>query len=556
MSDRRDAVRSRLHQAGNGPGPSSAARPEPGRARVPPPLISRRLPSGRGAIEQPNATGDGDAALTPVFWVMVALTGVAAGLFGALMMLILVTVQHVAFGYSTGSLEAAVEHASDARRLVVLLIAGALGGVAWYVLRRHTGGERADVDDVVWTDDARLSFRKSFGTSVIAEIVIGMGASIGRENAPKLMGGASASVLAGWAGLSPPQRRLLMACGAGAGLAAVYNVPLGGALFTAEIMLGTITVPVVLPALACSWIATAVAWLYLPDRATYVEVPSYHFAAPLLIWALLAGPLIGLIASGYIRLIGWVSHHEATGRIALVAPVAAFGLLGLIAFAYPQLLGNGQDMAHDAFVGSLALPLLLALAALKPLVTALCLGSGASGGLFTPTMSTGAVLGGAAGILWSLAWPGSPVGAYALVGAAAMLGAAMQAPLAALALTLELTHGQFQLMIPMIAATVAATAVARRIDGYSIYTARLRAHPGTSAPPPGAVPGTDAGPGGEHDRTARHPGGARPQARAHPAGRRAGRRHDQPAAGLGASLLPRVLHPGRRRPRQAGAGRH
>lgn len=83
-----------------------------------------------------------------------------------------------------------------------------------------------------------------------------------------------------------------------------------------------------------------------------------------------------------------------------------------------------------------------------------------------------------AGLAWSLAWPGSPAGAYALVGAAAMLAAAMQAPPAGLALVLELTHSGFQLMIPMAAATVTATVVARHVDGYSIYTARLRAHPG------------------------------------------------------------------------------
>ena len=320
----------------------------------------------------------------------------------------------------------------------------------------------------------------SLGTSVLSEFVIGMGASMGRENAPKLMGGASASVLAGWAGLSPAQRRLLMACGGGAGLAAVYNVPLAGALFTAEVMLGSLTVPVVLPALACSAIATAVSWLYLPARPTYLDVPNYHFSPPLLAWALIAGPLIGLIASGYIRLIGWVSHHQARNKAAIIAPVLAFGILGLIGLAYPQLFGNGKDMAHDAFLGRDGLVLLLALFALKPLVTALCLSSGASGGLFTPTLSTGAMLGGAAGVIWSLAWPGSPAGAYALIGAAAMLGAAMQAPLAGLALTLELTHGGFALLVPMIVATVTATVIARKIDGYSIYTARLRADPDVS----------------------------------------------------------------------------
>jgi chloride channel protein, CIC family len=145
----------------------------------------------------------------------------------------------------------------------------------------------------------------------------------------------------------------------------------------------------------------------------------------------------------------------------------------VIALRYPQLYGNGKGMAHDAFLGFGGLSLLAALSVLKPFVTALCLGSGASGGLFTPTMSTGAVLGGFLGLAWGYLWPGSPVGAYAMIGAAAMIGAGMQAPLAALALVLELTHNGFALMVPMAVATVIATAMTRWIDGYSIYSARL-----------------------------------------------------------------------------------
>ncbi len=274
-------------------------------------------------------------------------------------------------------------------------------------------------------------------------------------------------------GLSAQQRRLLVACGGGAGLAAVYNVPLGGALFTAEVLYGTVSLPIILPALACSWIATATAWIYLPAHATYVGIPGYRFSASLLTWSLIAGPVIGVISSGYIRLIGWVSYHRATGVKVLFAPVLAFGVLGIISIWYPELLGNGKDIAHGAFLGLGSFSLLLALSALKPLVTALCLGSGATGGLFTPTLSTGAVLGGFLGMAWSLAWPGSPSGAYAMVGAAAMIGAAMQAPLAALALVLELTHSGFGLMVPMMAATVTATTIAFYIDGYSIYSARL-----------------------------------------------------------------------------------
>jgi CIC family chloride channel protein len=145
-------------------------------------------------------------------------------------------------------------------------------------------------------------------------------------------------------------------------------------------------------------------------------------------------------------------------------------------------------MADDAFTGVGGLGLLLVLSALKPLVTVLCLGSGASGGLFTPTLSTGAVLGGALGMAWSLAWPGSPSGAFAMVGAAAMIGAAMQAPITALALILELTHSGFGLMVPMLAATVTATAVAFYVDGYSIYSARLPSRPPGAGAPPAAEP--------------------------------------------------------------------
>ncbi|HEX8006248.1 MAG TPA: chloride channel protein [Trebonia sp.] len=456
------------------------------RVRVPSPLIPWRLPSGRGATEQPNATGDGDAPLTVRFWVLVVLTGIATGLFGDLMMLLLFTVQNLAFGSYGGTLESAARHDGDLRRLAPLLVAGAFGGIAWYLLRRFTPGERSDMDDVVWGRGARLSFRRSFFTSVISEIVIGLGASIGRENAPKLLGGASASVLADWGRLSPGQRRLLMACGGGAGLAAVYNVPLGGALFTAEIMLGTITLPVILPALACSGIATVTAWLYLPSHPTYLNVPRYHLTASAMVFSLVAGPIIGLIAIGYIRLIGWVTHYQITGRAAIAAQVAAMGLLGVIGFAYPELFGNGRDMASDAFTGVGGFSLFVALFLLKPLVTSAMLGSGASGGLFTPTLATGAALGAAAGIAWSLAWPGSPSGAYALIGAAALLGAAMQAPLTALALVLELVNGGFSLLIPMIAATAIATVIARVADGYSMYSARLRSRltpPSTHDPP-------------------------------------------------------------------------
>jgi CIC family chloride channel protein len=450
------------------------------RLRIPPPLIKRRIASGRGAMEQPNVTHDGDARLTPKFWLAVVLTGVATGLFADLLMWVLALAERLAFHYHSGSYQNAVAASSDERRILSLLIASAIGATSWYLIRRYLRNEKSEIDESLWTSDGELHIRRSLLTSLVSEVVVGMGASVGREAAPKLMGGASGSVIARWFNLSPAQKRLLVACGGGAGLAAVYNVPLGGALFTAEVLYGSLTLPAVFPALATSLIATLTAWIYLPDSATYSDIPNYRFTASLMVWSLLAGAVIGGLSLFYVRLIGWVSYHRAKGVHLFWAMPIAFLIVGVLGLWYPQLFGNGKDMAHQAFLGVTGIGLLFALFALKPFVTALTLGSGAAGGVFTPFLATGALLGGFLGSAWVHLWPGTPVGAFAIVGAAAMIGAVMQAPLAGLVIVLELTHGGFNIAIPMMAATVIATLIVRQVDGYSIYSARL---PSRSDPP-------------------------------------------------------------------------
>ena len=260
-------------------------------------------------------------------------------------------------------------------------------------------------------------------------------------------------------------------------MGAVYNVPLGGALITAELLYGSLALPAILPALATSGIATVVAWVYLPIGPTYSHVPAYPVTMSHILFAIVAGPLIGVVAAGYVRMIGWVSYHQLKGRWLLIGPATAFFVLGLVAIAYPQLLGNGQDIAEQAFLNTAGFTVLVAVVVglLKPVMTALCLGSGASGGLFTPTLASGAALGAALGAAWSLLVPGQPIGSYALIGATAMIGAAMQTPLAALALVIELTHTADTLIVPLVIATMLATLVTRYLDGYSIYSSRLPA---------------------------------------------------------------------------------
>jgi len=424
-------------------------------------------------MEQPNVTHDGDAALTPMFWLAVALTGVATGLLGDVLMAILKVAETAAFHYHGGSYSAAVAATSNLRRFTSLLVAGLIGAGAWFLIRKHLGHQSSEIDDALWSGDGELDFRRSALTSVVSEVIIGLGASVGREAAPKLMGGASGSVLAHWFRLTAAQKRLLVACGGGAGLACVYNVPLGGAIFTAEVLLGSFALPVVLPAALCSLIATATAYLTLSNQATYVDIPSYRDSPSLLAWSVLAGVLIGLLSVFYVRLIGWVSHFRAKGFAIFWLMPLAFAVVGVIGFWYPQVFGNGKDIAHECFLGVGGLGLFAALWMLKPLATAITLGSGAAGGVFTPFLATGALFGAMTGVLWIHWWPGSPLGAFALIGAAAMIGASMQAPLAGLVIVMELTRTGYALALPLMMATVIATALSRRVDGYSVYSARL-----------------------------------------------------------------------------------
>lgn len=468
----------------------SSSEPPVERVRVPRPLIAHRIGSGRGATEQPNAGSDAPDVLSVRFWLFVVATGVATGLFGAGTMFLLHSTQHLAFSYRAGEFQAAVERASWSRRVVVLAIAGVIGGVGFYVVRRRTAGEVSEVHGTLWEGRSDLSFKRSLPTGILSEIVVGMGASLGREQAPQLLGAASASVLGRWAGLSPGQRRLLVACGSGAGLAAVYNVPIGGALLIAELLYGTITLTVVLPALVCSTVATLVAWIYLPNQPTYLHLASFHLAPAEAVWALLAGPVIGVVSVAWTRLIGWTASHTVSGRRQLVAPLVAFLVLALMGLRYPELFGNGKDMAHSAFLGEYGIVMLLVLLALKPIVTALCLGSGVTGGLFTPTFSTGAMLGGMLGGLWHLAFHGGSIAAYAVIGAGAMLGAGLQAPLAGIVLTIELTGSTLGLAVPLLVATALATLTARYLDGYSIYSSRL---PARQTPRPAPPSGGESG---------------------------------------------------------------
>ena len=449
---------------GRAPGPGSA--PEPGDD------------APRWFSPQANLTGQGIiASYSARFWALIVGLGLVTGAAASALMGVFHLTEHLAYGYHSGTFLHGVEAAPAWRRVLALLVASVIVIAGLAALRRLRGVGSSEVSEAIWLRRAQLATLPSLARGLLSVVTVGMGVSLGREAAPQLAGAAAGSRAADWAKLPLWQRRLLVAAGAGAGFAAVYNVPLGGALLAVEVFLGTLALPLVLPVLATSVIATAVAWTTLGTGPTY-NVPGFTLSAQHVVWAVLIGPLLGLAALGWARVIARAGALRPRGRGRLLVPPLVFGALGLLAIPYPELLGNGKNEVQLAIVGGLSLGLLAVLAVLKPLVTAACLTTGAPGGLFTPTFTIGVLLAGVLGSVFGHIWSGPPSGSYALIGGGAFLAAAMQGPVAGTVLVLELARHVDTLMVPTLIAVVEATVVARRLGAGSIYSARLRPEPG------------------------------------------------------------------------------
>jgi H+/Cl- antiporter ClcA len=410
---------------------------------------------------------------TSRFWMLVVLTGISAGIGGGLLMKLLYFIQKISWPQGPGDFQDAVQRATTWRHIGVMLAAGLLAGFGRRLIRYATGGHAGELAQTIWFQAGKLPAIATLVCAVLSIVIVGMGAALGREGALKQTGAAIAAKLSEWGDLHPPQRRLLAACGAGAGIAAAYNVPFGAAVFAVEVLLGTLSLPLVLPALACSLLGTAVSWLFLPTHATYA-VPQYALGLGQIGWAVVAGPLFGLTSVAYVRLIAWADRRKPRGPWVMLSPVLVFTLLGAASITFPALLGNGKDLVQRAFTAKVPLGLLAVLAVLRPLATASCLGSGAPGGLFTPTITLGALLGGALGCLWGIILPGGTPGSYAFLGAGAILAATTQGPISSIVLMMELTRRTDAEMVPLLLVVAIATAVARRLEGRSIYSARIK----------------------------------------------------------------------------------
>jgi CIC family chloride channel protein len=411
------------------------------------------------------------------FWLLVPLTGVIAGLGAVVSVHVLHLVQRLGWGEPEDLLLGA-EHAGWVRRLIVPVIGGVIVVGTELLLRVPAGGYgTSSLIEAIWVRRGKVRLRWAVLHGLLCLVAVGLGASLGREGALVYFGAAAGSWLGRRFGITGDQLKLLVACGASAGIAAAYNTPIGGALFGLEVFLGGLALELYGPLIFASVAATLVSRALLFDHPSYI-IPHYRLehASELALYLVL-GIVIGALSSLLV-----ISIELSARWVAMVPerfkrwlPLPALAIVGAVGIVFPQIYGNGYFPVNEALAGKMAVQLLFVLPLVKLVVSVLCASSGTPGALFTPSMFIGGLAGGAFGWAAHQLFPhvAGSAGGYVLVGMGAILAGSTHATLAAALLLFELT-GSYDLILPLLAASVVATAVSRSITSESIYTAPLR----------------------------------------------------------------------------------
>lgn len=397
------------------------------------------------------------------FLMAMILTGVIAGLVGLVLSLILHVVQHIAFGYnlnevfSTDNFLEAVNASSPLRRVLALVACGVVVGVGWWALYRY-GKKTMTIEQAVKNEPHQMPVFTTVVHGLLQMVSVGLGSPLGRELAPREVSASFVGWLSQKMELTEPDIKILVACGAGAGLAAVYNVPLAGALFTLEVLLVSARWQCVAPAIFTSTLAAVIAWAGLGDEQQY-HISVMQLSYSLVAWSVLIGPIIGVAAFYFVKITA--AAKKAAPKDAKLIPLALinFLLIGVLAIPYPELLGNGKEPLQLGFDGSLTIQLVATLLVIRFFITVTSLRVGAKGGLLTPGLMHGGLIAILFGSLWNYVFPAAPMGAYAIIGATAFLACSMKMPLTAIVLVLELTGVNHDSLVPMLFALVGAIGV-------------------------------------------------------------------------------------------------
>jgi CIC family chloride channel protein len=345
----------------------------------------------------------------------------------------------------------------------------------------------------------RIRPRVALAKIAASALCIGTGGSAGREGPIVQVGSALGSSVGQWLHLSDERIKNLVACGAAAGIAATFNAPIAGVVFAIEVLLSELQVAVFGNVVVSAVAASIVSRVFLGSRPAF-EIPGYVMYSP---WEIVLYIILGLLAAFvgilFIRMLyysedlfdklnipSWLK--PATGALLLGLLAYFYPYLGTITYIspaemalgvplaenYPHIFGSGFVFLEEVLQGRAPFFLIFLLIFLKPLATSFTLGSGNSGGVFAPSLFTGAMLGGSFGYLARSLFPGLTIeiGAYALVGMAAVFSAAARAPLTSMLIVFEMSN-DYRLILPLMAAGMVASTFAHWLQTDSIYTLKL-----------------------------------------------------------------------------------
>lgn len=321
----------------------------------------------------------------------------------------------------------------------------------------------------------RMSFRAGIGAAIASSISIGVGGSVGREGPAIHLGATVGAWFARTLHLTRSLSRALLGCGAAAAVAASFNAPIAGALFAHEVIVGHFAMSAFTPIVIASVVGTIVSRIYFGD------VPAFGITEQSLasFWEFPA--VVGLgIAGGFVAIIFMRTAMKTEDVMSKVPgpqwinPAIGGFLIGLIALVFPHVLGVGYDATDLALNIQLPLYLMVSLIFMKILATSICIGSGFGGGVFTPSLMIGAMLGGSYGMVVTGIFPelSSGPGAYTIIGMGAVSAAVLGAPISTTLIVFELTD-DYPLTIAVMIGVVISNVVAQQFLGKSFFSWQL-----------------------------------------------------------------------------------
>ena len=387
--------------------------------------------------------------------------------------------------HTDGPLEDAAAALPWGLRIIIPTVGGLGAGLILFFGQRWSRTSRSlDFMEVIVLGNGIMRVRDTLVKSVSSLVTISTGGSIGREGSMVQLSAMLASVVGRATRISSARLRLLVACGAAAGIACAYNAPLTGAFFVAEIVLGTIAMESFLPLVVTSVIATVVSRQFLGSAPVY-HMPNFGVVPN---WELIAHALLGVGAGALapVFLHALQGGARIFGRLGLpiFLKLGLGGLaVGVISVVCPAVWGNGYGVVERILNDPITWQALSVILVLKLLATVFTTGSGAVGGVFTPTLFCGAALGGLYGkaVLALLPHSGISPGSFAVVGMGCFLAATTRAPIMSILIIFEMTL-DYATVMPLMLACVSAFYVSRTIDPESVYSRQLHGR-GSGEPP-------------------------------------------------------------------------